>query len=253
MLNNTFNDVINDIIMTLLMTLLVDAFKIFDFKREWPPIDKSPPPTEKHLQKVDLTKVAKAPVRKSASECPDNDNDPFCTWSCTNCIRSETDVVMCPNAGGENFILTTQTNEQIIAELEWTADAIVKAIGVKPKYMRPPFGDYDNRVRDICKQLGYKIVIWDRDSFDWLSDNNPSFQASLIEANFTQWVKESSNNTGHISLQHDLFKLAAEQVPKVIPIVTNGGYKIQPVGTCLGDNNFYQGNVTTPEQPSASV
>ncbi|CAG8809041.1 897_t:CDS:2, partial [Racocetra persica] len=275
---------------------------------EWPPIDKPPTILSKHLQKVDLTKVANAPVRTSTTDC--SGDDQYCYWSCTNCIRNDTDVITCPNADdwglslddgpSENtpdiltfldaqnikvtfFVvgsrvyehpeilqrafkaghqigvhtwshrsLTTQTTEQIIAELEWTADAIVAAIGVRPKYMRPPFGDYDDRIRDICKQLGYKVVIWDRDTNDWLSDEGASFQASWIEANFTQWVKEPSN-TGHISLQHDLYKVAAAQVPKVIPILSNGGFKIKQVGTCLGDNSFYQGNVTTPEQTSTSV
>jgi peptidoglycan/xylan/chitin deacetylase (PgdA/CDA1 family) len=38
--------------------------------------------------------------------------------------------------------LTTQTNEQAISEIEWTAQAIEQVIGTRPLYIRPPFGDY---------------------------------------------------------------------------------------------------------------
>ena len=39
--------------------------------------------------------------------------------------------------------LTTLTNEQIIAELGWTRQAIRDVIGVSPSMMRPPYGDIE--------------------------------------------------------------------------------------------------------------
>ncbi|RIB29526.1 Carbohydrate Esterase Family 4 protein [Gigaspora rosea] len=51
--------------------------------------------------------------------------------------------------------LTSQSNEVVIAELKYTADAIRAATNFTPKYMRPPFGDYDDRIRDISTQLEY--------------------------------------------------------------------------------------------------
>jgi hypothetical protein len=38
--------------------------------------------------------------------------------------------------------LTTQSTEQIVAELEYTALAIEQVTGTRPVYMRPPFGDF---------------------------------------------------------------------------------------------------------------
>ncbi|CAG8704372.1 15558_t:CDS:2 [Cetraspora pellucida] len=290
---------------------------------DWPAIDKPPPITPEFSSLVDFTKVADAPVRTLNDKCQTDDQ--FCYWSCTNCVRNETDIITCPNVGDWgltlddgpsefttdilNFLdaknikvtffvvgsrvyerpdillrafnavnhlthltlikghqigvhtwshpsLTTQTSEQIVAELEWTAKVIKAVLGVRPKYMRPPFGNYDDRVRDICKQLGYKVVIWDRDTNDWMSDEDKTFELPWVEANFSQWVKEPK--AGHISLEHDLYQGAALQVPSVIPIVINGGYSIKQVGTCLGDNNFYQGNITNanttiPVKPSTSV
>ncbi|CAJ0841241.1 4776_t:CDS:10, partial [Entrophospora sp. SA101] len=88
--------------------------------------------------------------------------------------------------------LTTQTNEVIIAELKWTEKIIKEITGLTPKYMRPPRGDYDDRVRNIAKQLGYKSVIWDHDTFDWMSQQDPTYDLNWIPANFTQWVNEAS-------------------------------------------------------------
>ena len=56
--------------------------------------------------------------------------------------------------------LTTLATDVIIAELEWTALAIERVIGVRPKYMRPPYGDIDDRVRDIVRAMGLKPIMW---------------------------------------------------------------------------------------------
>ncbi|RIA84559.1 Carbohydrate Esterase Family 4 protein [Glomus cerebriforme] len=135
--------------------------------------------------------------------------------------------------------LTTQSNEQIIAELKWTEAAIKAAVGITPKYMRPPFGDYDDRVRGIATQLGYKIVIWDEDTNDWMSADDKTFQLTWIEGNFTQWVKQPST-TGHISLEHDLYKQTAERAQLAVPIVQGAGFTIKPVAVCTNEQPYLE-------------
>ncbi|CAG8800243.1 15196_t:CDS:2, partial [Gigaspora rosea] len=128
----------------------------------------------------------------------------------------------------------------VIAELKYTADAIRAATNFTPKYMRPPFGDYDDRIRDISTQLGMKPTIWDLDTNDWLSNDDPRFQLPWITANFTQWVSDPTlKNTGHISLQHDLYNQTAAQIPLVVPILKKANYTIKPVHECIGDLNPY--------------
>uniref|UniRef100_A0A1D1Y1F3 chitin deacetylase n=1 Tax=Anthurium amnicola TaxID=1678845 RepID=A0A1D1Y1F3_9ARAE len=139
--------------------------------------------------------------------------------------------------------LTTQTNEEIIAEIKWTEMAIKQATGLTPKYMRPPYGDVDDRVRAILQQLGYMIVIWDKDTNDWISGDDKTFDISWVEGNFTEWVKEN-DPTGHISLEHDLYNQTAAQGPKVVPIVEGAGFTIKPVYQCVGDQNAYLESTT---------
>ena len=56
--------------------------------------------------------------------------------------------------------LTTQTNEQIIAELGWTKKIIKDVLGVTPTTMRPPYGDIES--------VFFFITI----SFSGLTDNS---------------------------------------------------------------------------------
>ncbi|CAG8444011.1 416_t:CDS:2, partial [Scutellospora calospora] len=141
-------------------------------------------------------------------------------------------------------LLTSQSNEQIIAELSWTKLAIQTAINVTPIYMRPPFGDYDDRVRGICQQLNLTPTIWDLDTNDWMSQAYKNFQLDSIPNNFSEWVSDPNlMNKGHISLQHDLFNQTVNLVPLVVPIIKKANYNIKPISTCIGDNKPYLENI----------
>ncbi|CAG8461114.1 2130_t:CDS:2, partial [Racocetra persica] len=145
--------------------------------------------------------------------------------------------------------LTTQATDVVIAELEWTAAAIKNVTGVRPIYMRPPFGDFDDRIRDICAQLGYKVVIWDKDSADWhFSDTG--FQTSWITSNFSSWMNETST-TGHISLQHDLYDVTAAQAPAVIDILLKAKRNVKPVADCLGFPGIFYNDSKPPVATTA--
>ncbi|CAH1766104.1 4908_t:CDS:2, partial [Entrophospora sp. SA101] len=256
----------------------------------YPPVDTPPPPVAAWTALVDSSKVPNAPVRKVGDPC--DPKDPFCYWSCTNCVKNETDVKICPQKGDwgityddgpspftptildylgskglkatffvigsratnhpdvllraskeghqigihtwSHTSLTTQTNEVIIAELKWTEKIIKEITGLTPKYMRPPRGDYDDRVRNIAKQLGYKSVIWDHDTFDWMSQQDPTYDLNWIPANFTQWVNEAST-TGHVSLEHDLYQQTVGKAPKAIDIVIGAGFKIKTIANCTNE------------------
>ncbi|KAI9325659.1 hypothetical protein DFJ73DRAFT_868917 [Zopfochytrium polystomum] len=56
--------------------------------------------------------------------------------------------------------MTTQSTDQIINEFIWNALAVRQVIGKVPRYIRPPYGDVDDRVRAILAAFGFKLVIW---------------------------------------------------------------------------------------------
>ncbi|CAG8562198.1 8705_t:CDS:2, partial [Paraglomus occultum] len=150
--------------------------------------------------------------------------------------------------------LTTLTNNQIIAELKWTETIIKTVAGVTPIYMRPPYGDVDDRVRSIATQMGYKVVIWDVDTTDWLSNGNPTYNPNTI-TNIVQNYANQKSSTGHISLEHDLFPVAAAAAPKALDIILQAGFAAKPVGTCVGTKFYVEdgGSITTAQSSISSV
>lgn len=50
--------------------------------------------------------------------------------------------------------------KEIRDELSSTADIIRNAVGIYPRYMRPPYGDHDYNVVDIAHELGQEVVNW---------------------------------------------------------------------------------------------
>lgn len=102
--------------------------------------------------------------------------------------------------------LTTLSNEEVIAELGWTREAIRQITGVSPNTMRPPYGDIDDRVRAICQAMGMTPIIWtsvngqDFDTNDW---HIPSGQAvsSVVQDFDTILTLGATLNTGFIVLE----------------------------------------------------
>ncbi|KAH9244493.1 hypothetical protein BASA81_018093 [Batrachochytrium salamandrivorans] len=137
-------------------------------------------------------------------------------------------------------LLTTQTNEQIVAEFEWTIRIIQQVTGARPAYARPPFGDMDDRVRAVFAKMNLIPLLWNRDTFDWnLGDPASSFQASWVTGNFTKWISTSNTTgTGFMSLQHDLYPQSAAQTIPTLGIVLNAKFSVMPASTCLGTNPY---------------
>ncbi|KAG0229162.1 chitin deacetylase [Actinomortierella wolfii] len=140
--------------------------------------------------------------------------------------------------------MTSLTNEQIVAELKWTEKAIFDVIGVTPLYWRPPFGDVDNRVRDIATQLGFKTAIWTQgfDTDDWNIPAKTATYESVVNT-FKSWLtKIPTMSTGFIVLEHDLFPEEVNvSVNGILPVAfQTKGLKMQPIPQCIGDAKPYK-------------
>lgn len=68
--------------------------------------------------------------------------------------------------------LPSLTNEEIIAQIEWSIWAMNATGNHLPKWFRPPYGGVDNRVRSIVRQFGMQSVLWNVDTSDWKLINN---------------------------------------------------------------------------------
>ncbi|KAG2209908.1 hypothetical protein INT46_010504 [Mucor plumbeus] len=120
--------------------------------------------------------------------------------------------------------MTTQTNEQAVAELYWTLKAIKEATGVTPKCWRPPQGDVDDRIRSIAWQMGMKTVLWDHDTNDWdmPAPGGGTLATTVVDGYFKKWIKEEQsgkNERGILVLEHELNHATVNMTMKWLPIV----------------------------------
>ncbi|GJJ76445.1 peptidoglycan-N-acetylglucosamine deacetylase [Entomortierella parvispora] len=145
--------------------------------------------------------------------------------------------------------LTTLTNEQIVAEMKWTEKAVLAATGLKLKYMRPPYGDINNRVRFVLKKMGYIPVDWTGDQFDTNDWKMPSITEAAVIATFTKSLDTyvAGNKTqGFYCLEHDLNNNTVSAAQKLIPLGLARKINIANVAVCQSDATPYQAGGTAP-------
>lgn len=133
--------------------------------------------------------------------------------------------------------LTRLTNDQIIAEIIWTCDAIKQVIGVVPRYVRAPYGNVDPRVRGVLKSMGLEIVFWSKDTRD-------AQGVTDVVERFAEWTKQSG---GEISLEHDRKLSYVEEAIKAMHVVIDAGYKLKTVAECIsGPSAFLPSLIPKP-------
>ncbi|KAG0297841.1 chitin deacetylase, partial [Dissophora globulifera] len=153
--------------------------------------------------------------------------------------------------------LTTLTNEQIVAEMKWTEKAVLAATGLKLKYMRPPYGDINNRVRYVLKKMGYIPVDWTGDEFDTNDWQIPTMSEATVIATFGKSLDAyaATNKTkGFYCLEHDLSTLTVGAAQKLIPLGQAHKINIANVAVCESDAQPYQlgGTAAMPTVPGVA-
>lgn len=57
-------------------------------------------------------------------------------------------------------------------------EAFSRIIGVKPAFMRPPYGDYNTNIENIAFGRGQSLALWDWDTGD--ADGNTTSQSEAV-------------------------------------------------------------------------
>lgn len=124
------------------------------------------------------------------------------------------------------------SNEKILEELKITEDKIKKLTNKKTILFRPPFGDYNDNLINLCKENGYYTIQWDVDSLDWK------------ELGVQPVVDKVTRNiqNGSIVLFHNNAKYIKEYLPLVIERLQDSGYEIVPVSELIYKDNFKMDN-----------
>ena len=89
--------------------------------------------------------------------------------------------------------LPTLTESAIEAQLQQTSDEIEKVTGVRPTFMRPPYGDISPRVLTVVNKLALTAAIWNDEAMDWALPGTSVIVARILR----------QANNGAIILLHD--------------------------------------------------
>lgn len=123
--------------------------------------------------------------------------------------------------------MTTQTNEEVLAQLAWTIQIIYDSTDGKiPRFWRPPYGDIDTRVSAIAREvLGMTAVMWNQDTEDWsMLDTPPGTTPAKIQSSMEQWLG-GSKSPGLIILEHELANSTIAAFIAAYPLAAQNGWK----------------------------
>ncbi|PQZ98815.1 polysaccharide deacetylase [Arthrobacter sp. MYb224] len=121
--------------------------------------------------------------------------------------------------------LTTLTADGIEQEVQWTAEAIEEASGVRPDILRPPYGSH-GAVYD--RLVPYPLVLWDVDTMDWQHhDPEKTVEIAMEEV-----------NPGSIILMHDIHESSVQAVPQLVEELRQAGYTLVTVEQLFAGTEF---------------
>lgn len=121
------------------------------------------------------------------------------------------------------------SDEEMKKELDQTGNKIEELTKEKPVLFRPPFGDYNDRVIQVCRENGYYVIQWDVDSLDW-----KELGVQPVVDRVTRNVQN-----GSIVLFHNNAKHISEYLPIIIERLQSEGYEIVPISELIYRDNFY--------------
>ncbi|KAG0239166.1 chitin deacetylase [Actinomortierella wolfii] len=129
---------------------------------------------------------------------------------------------------------------EALAEVTLLEDALKNIIGVRPTYLRPPYGAIDRPTLELLGERNYTVVGWDIDTQDWAHSDDAEASLKYYRTLFNN--TEEINKPGHIVLQHEVYQTTSLHVaPVAIDLALINGYKVVTVGECIGDDksNWY--------------
>ena len=118
--------------------------------------------------------------------------------------------------------LTKAGEERVCDAVEQTGTMIEEITGIRPQYLRPPYGDWNDRLE--CR-LDLTTVFWSVDSLDWkLKDTG----------RIVDYV-EKRVRSGDIVLMHDIFPTSVEAALELIDDLKEQGYQFVTMEELLID------------------
>lgn len=120
------------------------------------------------------------------------------------------------------------SREEIKQEILNCNQKFEEITGIKPKLVRAPSGDYDNKSIEVAEALGMKMIQWDCDSLDW--------KLLSVEQMYNRVVNKVQN--GSIVLFHNGVENTPEALDKILAKLKTDGYEFVTVSELIYWDNY---------------
>ncbi|MBP3702673.1 MAG: polysaccharide deacetylase family protein [Lachnospiraceae bacterium] len=120
--------------------------------------------------------------------------------------------------------------EQCKEEIMKPHEKVKKLTGKDMCLFRPPYGDYNDNLINVCRENGYFPIQWDVDSLDW-----KDYDAATIIRKVTEH-KHLGN--GSIILCHNGAKHTAEALDQMITTLKGKGYTFVPISKLIYKDSY---------------
>ena len=115
------------------------------------------------------------------------------------------------------------SREEIKQEIVDCNKKIEKITGNKPKLVRAPSGDYDNKSIEVAESLNMKMIQWDCDSLDW--------KLLSVEEMYSRVTNKVQN--GSIVLFHNGVENTPDVLDKILTKLEKDGYEFVTVSELI--------------------
>ncbi|KAF8648430.1 hypothetical protein AX16_006293 [Volvariella volvacea WC 439] len=124
--------------------------------------------------------------------------------------------------------LSTLNWDQLHDQFWRVEQALQRITGATPAFMRPPYGSYNNLVREVAGARGQGIVLWNLDSGD-----SAGISVAAQKQRYTDIANQHPSSI--IALNHETYASTVwEVLPHAITTLRNAGYSFVTVAECLG-------------------
>jgi peptidoglycan/xylan/chitin deacetylase (PgdA/CDA1 family) len=118
--------------------------------------------------------------------------------------------------------------EEVVSQVVRTDAAIERAVGIKPNFVRPPMGHYDNKMRIAIGNR--QIAMWSIDTLDWSHKNWDKTMEAIV----------GNVCDGDIILIHDLVESTADNIEELIVYLKDQGYQMVTMSELVRYRNIDQ-------------
>lgn len=115
--------------------------------------------------------------------------------------------------------------EQCKEEIMKPHEKVKQLTGKDMILFRPPYGDYNDNLINVCREINYYPIQWDVDSLDW-----KDYDAATIIKKVTE---HKNLRNGSIILCHNGAKHTAEALDVMIQTLKDKGFELVPISELI--------------------